>query len=346
MRGGMLPGILVSACIGSVLVWTMAAHDPYWRLFETSSLPAPDYESPAEIEAALASAAVVVRAADSAAVRPATPPETGTGTERLGPPVALLPRSADPLIAVPVAVSLGALPESAAELAQGMGRGNAPSLEDGPADAAPAVAVAPPLLQPGALPAGGTVVADRSAPTPVSVVGAPGPLRVAADEMSEEVLALSRTQRADVQRRLALAGFDPHGFDGVFGPRTRQAIADFQAAWGFPDTGYLDSAAHADLRARTEEAYAALASRAASQPRAAPKLAPVARERQLAANDTGGCARDGDGRIIERQSFGCDIKGLAEQVVSLGRNKLAHEESDALAVAGGMTSAVTTGSQR
>jgi hypothetical protein len=319
----------------------MAAHDPYWRLFETSSLPAPDYESPAEIEAALASAAVVRRAPDSAAVRPDVP---GVGnTDSSGPAVALAPRPADPLIAVPAGISLDGSLQSEDMLA----RQEAPSVRGAPVSATPAVALAPPpLFQPEALPTDATVVASSAAPEPVSVADAPAPLWVAADEASEEVLALTRAQRADVQRRLALAGFDPSGFDGVFGPRTREAIADFQAAWGFPETGYLDSSVHADLRARTEEAYAALAARAATEPRAAPKLAPVARERQLAANDVGGCARDAQGRIIERQNFGCDLKGLAEKVVSLGRNKLPHEESDALAVDGGKDLAISTGAQR
>ena len=340
MRGGALPGAVVAACVGGVLVWTMAAHDPYWRLFEADSLPAPDYESPAEIEAALAAAVVVARPADSSAMRPKIPAEPKAGSS--GPAMALAPRAADPLIAVPV--SLAGSPDS--EVASGtvptrQEETPAPGAE--PAPSAPTIALAPPpLFQPdvgaGALP-------ESSVLDPVSLAAAPSPLWVAADEASENVLALTRAQRADVQRRLALAGFDPQGFDGVFGPRTRQAISDFQAAWGFPESGYLDSAVHADLQARTEEAYAALASRAATEPRAAPKLAPVAREREFAANDSGGCTRGADGQIIERQSFGCDLKGLAEKVVSLGRTKLAHEEADTFA-AGGVDVAVTTGAQR
>ena len=319
MRGGLGPVAAVAAFVAGVLVWTMAAHDPYWRLFETPSLPAPDYESPEQIRAAIASAAVVARNPDSGAIRPGSAnPESEPATT----PIALAPRPAEPLIAVPVALSEDPATDSAEPV---------PATSGEPAGAGPLLALAPPpLVLPGPPGADVPPVADSSAPAPVAVAEAPAPLWIAADESSEAMLALTRSERKDVQRRLALAGFDPNGFDGIFGPRTREAIADFQAAWGFPSTGYLDTAAHAELQARTEEAYAALASQAASEPRGAPELAPVARERRLAVNDTGGCARDADGRIVERQSLGCDLKGLAEKVVSLGRSKLPHEESVAM----------------
>lgn len=309
MRGGLLPVTVFALGVGAVLVWTMAAHDPYWRLFETASVPAPAYESPQEIQAVLATTAVATGQSDSAASRPETPaaadPLAHTGLALLSP------RPSEPLIAVPVPLA----DPGPGALALGL---------PGPA--------APPVLAPP--PDGDAAVGPvrLAALEPVRPSAAPAPLWLPADPASEEALALARDERIDVQRRLALAGFDPRGFDGVFGPRTRQAIADFQEAWGFPATGYLDSAAYADLRARTEEAYVALASRAASEPRAAPQIAPVARERRLA-DDSGGCARDANGRIVERQSFGCDLKGLAEKVVSLGRTKLPHEEGS-VAMAG------------
>ena len=333
MRGGLGPVAAIAAFIGGMLVWTMAAHDPYWRLFETPSLPAPDYESPEEIEAAIATAAVVARNPDSGAIRPDA---AAPAKEPVTASIALAPRPAEPLIAVPATLS-DEPPAGSPEPAR--------NIDDEPAGAAPVLAEAPPaLVQADRAAADVPPVEDSSAPAPVTVAEAPSPLWVAADESSEAVLTLSRAERKDVQRRLALAGFDPRGFDGVFGPRTREAIADFQAAWGFPATGYLDTAVHAELAARTEEAYAALASQAASEPRGAPELAPVARERQVAANGTAGCARDADGRIVERQSLGCDLKGLAEKVVSLGRSKLPHEES--VAIAGGPDSAVTYGGDR
>lgn len=311
MRGGLISVAAVAIGVGGVLVWTMAAHDPYWRLFETPSVPAPSYETSDELQAALSSVAVDPPNLDSGAARPDAP--AAQPDVLAVPPMAMLePRLAEAVIAVPVALAPDGLPASVD-------------------DAVPvlALAPAPPLMPlPAGMPAG---AAYGAAPEPVAVPPAPAPLWIAADEASEEALALARAERIDVQRRLALAGFDPRGFDGVFGAGTREAIADFQAAWGFPPTGYLDAAVRADLRARTEEAYAALAARAAAEPRAAPKLAPVARERRLAAADgASGCLRDADGRIVERQSFSCDLKGLAEKVVSLGRNKLPHEEAGAM----------------
>ncbi len=107
-------------------------------------------------------------------------------------------------------------------------------------------------------------------PTSLPAPTAPAQPRVAATELTEDALALGQHGRVDVQRRLALAGFDPNGFDGAFGPRTRGAIADFQTAWGFPATGYLEAAVYADLTQRTEDAYQALRRQAAAAPSAAP----------------------------------------------------------------------------
>ena len=47
---------------------------------------------------------------------------------------------------------------------------------------------------------------------------------------------------------LRLAGFDPGGADGLFGPRTRAAIRSWQQSRGGRATGYLDDAAVAALR--------------------------------------------------------------------------------------------------
>jgi len=156
---------------------------------------------------------------------------------------------------------------------------------------------------------------------------APAQPHLSPTEESELALELSAAQRINVQRRLALAGFDPNGFDGVFGDRTRGAIADFQTAWSFPASGYLDTSVIAELNQRTESAYQALRRQAAAQPAAAPTIAPV--ESQVATADAAGeCARYSDGRIVERQSLACDIAGLSEKfAVSLGRNRLAQEDA-------------------
>jgi hypothetical protein len=47
---------------------------------------------------------------------------------------------------------------------------------------------------------------------------------------------------AQTQERLKAAGFDPGSIDGVFGPRTKNALRRFQANRGLPTTGVLDEA--------------------------------------------------------------------------------------------------------
>ena len=64
----------------------------------------------------------------------------------------------------------------------------------------------------------------------------------------EEGLGLGRAARREVQEGLQAGGFDPGGADGMFGPRTRAAIRNWQASRGAPATGYLDGASAAALR--------------------------------------------------------------------------------------------------
>jgi len=51
---------------------------------------------------------------------------------------------------------------------------------------------------------------------------------------------LDRTARRRIQRRLRDEGFEPGAPDGLFGPRTRAAIRDWQRSRGAPQTGYLN----------------------------------------------------------------------------------------------------------
>ena len=50
---------------------------------------------------------------------------------------------------------------------------------------------------------------------------------------------LTREERMQVQQGLAALGFDPGPADGMFGPRTRSAIREWQQAKGLETTGYL-----------------------------------------------------------------------------------------------------------
>ncbi len=65
-------------------------------------------------------------------------------------------------------------------------------------------------------------------------------------EIVESELGMTRSVKAEIQRGLKAMGFDPGGVDGVFGPRTRAAIAKWQQrppvkAKGKKPTGYLDA---------------------------------------------------------------------------------------------------------
>ena len=54
--------------------------------------------------------------------------------------------------------------------------------------------------------------------------------------------------RQELQRRLTAAGFDTDGSDGVIGPKTRSAIAGYEASAGLPVTGEPSLVLLASLR--------------------------------------------------------------------------------------------------
>ncbi|MEO0712167.1 MAG: peptidoglycan-binding protein, partial [Pseudomonadota bacterium] len=83
-------------------------------------------------------------------------------------------------------------------------------------------------------------------------------------EAAEEDLALSRNLRRDVQRFLTALGHDTRGIDGIFGPGTRAALRDWQAAEGLPVSGYLD---RAQLIRLSRDGEAAIAAEAAAEAR-------------------------------------------------------------------------------
>jgi Putative peptidoglycan binding domain len=61
-----------------------------------------------------------------------------------------------------------------------------------------------------------------------------------ADQTSEDQLGLDKGQRRDVQRRLTALGFDT-SVNGKFDEATRSVISRWQAARGYPKTGFLNS---------------------------------------------------------------------------------------------------------
>jgi peptidoglycan hydrolase-like protein with peptidoglycan-binding domain len=74
-----------------------------------------------------------------------------------------------------------------------------------------------------------------------------------ADQTSEDRIGLDRSQRREVQRRLTGLGFDTKA-DGKFSEDTRGVISRWQAARGYPITGYLNELQRKALLAETAAA--------------------------------------------------------------------------------------------
>ena len=75
-------------------------------------------------------------------------------------------------------------------------------------------------------------------------------------ETAETALKLSQLDRQRLQVALTSLGFDTQGFDGVFGPRSRDMILGWQKARNQPATGFLTAA---QQQALLSEAAPALA---------------------------------------------------------------------------------------
>ena len=88
-----------------------------------------------------------------------------------------------------------------------------------------------------------TAAADRG-----EAAEPPSPVEV------EETLGLDRSARRVIQEGLAASGFDAGAADGLFGPRARRALREWQSSRGVPATGYLDAAAASALRSAADDA--------------------------------------------------------------------------------------------
>lgn len=141
----------------------------------------------------------------------------------------------------------------------------------------------------------------------------------AAAEASEAELALSAQRRREVQRRLLLAGHDPMGVDGVFGPATRAAIAAWQREVGIPASGHLGERGLALLEDRTEQAFLEWKSRSrhAEPAQAAPA---VAQQPGTEVVTSDRCRRDDGGEIAFGSNFRCDVAGLRQSLGALRQN--------------------------
>lgn len=136
---------------------------------------------------------------------------------------------------------------------------------------------------------------------------------------AERALGLSAQRRREVQRRLLLAGHDPNGVDGVFGPATRAAVANWQREAGIPSTGYLGRETLALLEQQTQQAFLRTQSRAGNPAarRAAPED-PAQPAERAAGSDR--CQRNDGGAIAYGSTFKCDVAGLRESLGTLRRN--------------------------
>ena len=85
----------------------------------------------------------------------------------------------------------------------------------------------------------------------------PGTIAQEATQETEDRIGLDKAKRRDVQRRLTGLGFDTK-VNGRFDKPTRAVIARWQAARGYPRTGFLDTLQHQALL--TESVSAARAS--------------------------------------------------------------------------------------
>jgi uncharacterized caspase-like protein len=68
-----------------------------------------------------------------------------------------------------------------------------------------------------------------------------------ASQLTEDQLGLNRNQRRDVQRRLTGLGFDVKA-SGKFDANTRAVVTRWQAARGYPKSGYLNALQHKALQ--------------------------------------------------------------------------------------------------
>jgi hypothetical protein len=125
-----------------------------------------------------------------------------------------------------------------------------------------------------------------------------------AAEAKENDLAFSNRDRAVVQRKLWLLGYNPQGVDGIFGPKSRAAISSWQDAQGLPATGYLDDKQVAHINSTSGDLYARWVASRSKQKETAASGSGQAIESDGARDDTDdGLHSDNTGRHDQDRSF-------------------------------------------
>lgn len=141
-----------------------------------------------------------------------------------------------------------------------------------------------------------TVLVEITKPDETVVVDEPVTTGDAPTHDIEKELALTRTERREIQRRLVLLDYHTRGIDGVFGKGTRAAIGQWQQDNEQPVSGYLDLNQLIFLREMSQEKYDKWAAR--------PKRY----------TDSKGCLREPNGTIIQGRSFRCDISAAGQSM--------------------------------
>lgn len=277
------PGLGFDYCADSLLVRRLAVHaDP--RIALPPEIPA----LTAELDVALADTGFA-----------------GVATDYAGAPVRHAPE--------PGSDGAAALPSRAPAL---------PSAVEAPTTIVPAASL--PFQDPPAADRPASIAPDRpglpfdAAPAELAGLRLAGIEAPRIPEPETPGVEMSRRQIRAAQIRLRLAGFDPQGVDGILGPNTTTAIAEFQTETGIAATGVIDAATREALDARTETAWRkwvqrqrALAAAEAARPE--PVLFASAPKPRNAPE----CVRDDYGTIIENQSFRCDVAVLKESLSNL-----------------------------
>ena len=135
---------------------------------------------------------------------------------------------------------------------------------------------------------------------------APAPRRTVPPDSRQAEQQIDGDAIRSIQDKLKRLGYAIGSVDGVFGPRTRSAVAGWQEANGQPVSGYLNEAQRDRLVGETEAAYAEWQET---------RPAPATQQRQRAQYYRGadGCLRDRYGRRVGGQSLRCDLRGLFNQ---------------------------------
>ncbi len=191
----------------------------------------------------------------------------------------------------------------------------------------PAGAAGAPPADAAIAPPGEAVVAGDAPPPDQGHDATPVPADPEAAAAIEKALALSARDRREVQQRLRLAEHDPRMVDGIFGPDTRAAIAEWQAAAGLPVTGFLDEPAMAMLVEQTGDEYRAWQAaerdrlrRESERDAVLSSSVPVGRPAAPEAKVAEGCRRTEQGVIAYGESINCDAQGVRENFAKDLRN--------------------------